>query len=275
MIRLISLLVLYTVFSLHSMLYAQTEPERKAPLPSELVRESSLSPQEMEAFQNKQPQPAPKDPNTLKEMYKSVNFIDLRSVDATLIVDSGIVGDQNSFESVQGHTVGMTWEFPIFSKPLGGNLPIFKLRIGKAEIKFKEGDSQKLKDASSLEHFVDSLGVSKIYMLGAGIGYCYHGSFNCLYGIYNSHLTGQFSGVDSKGEVISTPTQLDGFSIGMTSTFDIVLGVEVTVGMEYSKFKHISTISDPQRINTLSVVLGLGFMDQPRSSNSPSTEVGK
>lgn len=68
------------------------------------------------------------------------------------------------------------------------------------------------------------------------------------------------------------PTQLSGASLGMTSSFETSPGIETTLGMEYSMPTHSTPVADEQKIDTIGLVLGLGFRDQSRYLNMRGIE---
>ncbi len=90
--------------------------------------------------------------------------------------------------------------------------------------------------------------------------------------MYNTSLTGQLTAVEDDGTVSTVPTQLNGVSLGMTSSFETSIGVEFTLGMEYSVLNHITPVGEDQQINTLSLVLGIGFLEQSRYLNMREIE---
>jgi len=229
-----------------------------------LFAQESLSPQNIRKFRDQKSSSSPKDTKTIRRMYGDIDFVDLRSFGITSIVSSGIDGEKNSFSAMKGYSADLTWEFPILMQRWGGNTPILKFRIGKSEINIDTDDKVKISEKSS--EFIDTLGVSEVYTIGFGAGYCYHSGFNCIYGLYNSYLTGQLSTVKDSGEVSTVPTQLTGATVGMSSTFDLFLGIEFTLGMEYSTFKHATPLFDEQRINTFSIMVALGLVEQSRYS---------
>ncbi len=231
-----------------------------------------LSPEQLEQFQNNSLPAEQKSRKTLKTQYRNVNFIDLRSIDATAVVDSGYSGEQGNFDSINGYSFGLTWEFPILTRQLGGDTPILKARAGKTEIKASEMEDSNIQLSESSEKFVDSLGVSEVYTVGLGVGYCYHVGFDCMYAMYNTYLTGQMTAVENDGTVSTVPTQLKGISVGMTSSFETALGIEMTVGLEYSLLTHSTPLYDDQNLNTFSLVFGLGFLDQSRYLNMQEIE---
>ena len=196
----------------------------------------------------------------------------MRSLDFTVVAHSGFTGDKNNFDSASGYTGGLTWEFPILARTLGGGTPIFKARAGKTEIKSTSQVASDTETNAEASEFIESLGVSEVYTVAVGAGYCYHVGFNCMYGMYNTYLTGQLSTVKEDGEIATVPTQLTGYSIGMISTFDVFLGIELSLGMEYSMLEHLTTIYEPQRINTFSVVVGIGMIEQSRYMNMEKIE---
>jgi len=225
---------------------------------------SFVSPRKLEKLQNEELPAEKRDSQTLRYMYRRVNFIDMRSIDATVVMNSGFSDEKRNFDSLSGYNFGLTWEFPILAKKLGGDTPILKARFGKSEIKSTDSLSEAVQVSSVSENFVESLGVSEVYTVGFGGGYCYHIGFDCVYVMYNTYLTGQLSTIEDDGSVSTVPTQLKGLSLGMTSSFETFLGVELTVGMEYSVLTHSTPISADQQINTLSLVFALGFLEQSR-----------
>lgn len=229
-----------------------------------VVKKSFLSPEKLEELQNKDLPAERRDSRTLSKLYRRVNFIDLKAVDTTIVMNSGFADEKENFDSLSGYNLGLTWEFPILAKKLGGDTPILKARFGKSEIKSSGNLSNNIQVSNLSTKFVESLGISEIYTVGFGAGYCYHIGFDCLYGLYNTYLTGQLSTVDDNGMVSTVPTQLRGFSLGMTSSFETQLGIELTLGMEYSILTHSTPISQDQQINTFSLVLALGFLEQSR-----------
>ncbi|MDT8446643.1 MAG: hypothetical protein RRB13_07060 [bacterium] len=230
------------------------------------VENSLFSPKKIETFQNQDRTAKQKDARTLKSMYGNVNLIDLRSFDAGFIASSGFTGEKNNFETISGYNFGVTWEFPVLMKALEGGTPILKARAGKTEITSASSVDSTIVD-SSLKSFVDTLGVSQLYTVAVGGGYCYHVGFDCVYAMYNTYLTGQLSTVNSDGSVSTVPTQLTGISFGTSSTFDVSLGIELTIGMEYSMLTHATPVSSDQNINALSINFGLGAVSQPRYVN--------
>ena len=263
-----ALLAVTIAFTLSTSVYAQDNlvVNEEESLAGDTVEDSVLSPNSIESFQNKERSAKRKDARTVRSMYGNVNFVDLRSFDAGFIVSDGFVGDKNNFESISGYNFGATFEFPVLMKAMEGGTPILKARAGKTEITADNSSNASAVD-SSLANFVDALGVSQVYTVAFGGGYCYHVGFNCVYGMYNTYLTGQLSTVNDDGSVSSVPTQLTGYSIGTSSTFDISLGIELTIGMEYSILAHATPIFDTQNINTLSINFGLGAVNQPRYVN--------
>lgn len=243
-----------------SLLFAQDSGE---PLPSEVVEGSVLSPNSIRDFRDTEKKPIKKDRKTLKNMYGDINFIDLRSAGLVTTISSGVDGDKNNFDSLSGYSAELTWEFPVLAKRFSGNTPILKFRTGKSELKM-DTPNESISVSDKASEFVDTLGVSEVYTIGVGGGYCYHTGFNCVYGMYNTYLTGQLSTVKKSGEVSTVPTQLNGFTFGMTSTFDVSLGIEVTVGMEYSMLTHRTPLFDDQKINSLSLVFAMGMVSEPR-----------
>lgn len=253
-------LLLIMIFSLNVPLFLLAQD---AGLPSDSINESVLSPEELKRLQNAEITSQKKDSATLKQMYRDVNFVDVRNIELSVIADSGFSGNQNNFDQVSGYSFGVTWEFPILAKQLGGGTPILKARAGKTEIS-SSGDVQEGTSIASSSKKIDSLGSSEVYTVSAGAGYCYHVGFNCLYGLYNNYLTGQLSSVEEDGTVSSIPTQLTGYTVGMSSTFELFLGMEFTLGMEYSVLNHVTSIYDTQEIKTMSVVFGFGLVGQSR-----------
>jgi len=268
----IILSIFLVLFSSTYVFSQETSPYGRK-LPSERIYESPLSPQAIEKFQNQEVSPERKDSRTLKRMYGGVNFIDLRSFEITKIVDSGNLGKDNDYGGMEGFSAGVTWEFPVLARNLGGGTPIIKLRAGKTDIKLAEQAPAISEVDENLEGFIESLGVSEIYTVSAGLGYCYHTGFNCIYGLYNSYLTGQLSTLDSDGKISTVPTQLTGATIGMSSTFDILLGTELTFGLEYSVLEHNTPVHKPQLVNAASVVIGLGFVNESRYNNMRPIEL--
>lgn len=257
-------LIAFISFFVVNDLYSQTSQKRN--------EKSFLSPESLEKFQNEELPTDERDSKTFRNMYRNVNFIDFRGLELTTVAHSGFSGEKENFESLTGYNLGMTWEFPILSRKLGGDTPILKARMGKTEIKSSDELSSNVKVSSSSDKFVESLGVSEIYTIGFGAGYCYHVGFDCVYAMYNTYLTGQLTTVEDDGAISTVPTQLKGMSLGMTSSFETFLGLELTLGMEYSILTHSTPISDDQNINTFAIVFGLGFLEQSRYLNMQKIE---
>ncbi len=254
-VRGILILLIHTILA--SSLYAQTE----FPKFDEMKLDSGTG---RNAPFEKSPPSGAALPSLINRPKQNPDYIAFRSLDFGFVVNSGSLDSEDKFESMSHWNAGITWEFPFVAKRLGGGTPILKVRAGRADIRLDDEAAETTTISENREAFIDSLGVSELYTIGIGGGYCYHKGFNCLYGIYTDFLTGQLSTVDEEGRTTVVPTQLRGFTVGMSSTFEVIRGAEMTLGWEYSIYEHVTTFDDPEEINGLALVVGMGFQEIPR-----------
>lgn len=239
-----------------------TAAEPQPSISSKPIRDSVISPKNIEDFQNIDRGPIVRENNTIKGLYENVDFIRLRSMETAFIVNSATSEEKPHFSSVKGFAFGGNIEFPVLTNYLNGGTPIAKLRMGKTTIDVN--DTSDFDSDENLEDFTDSLGASELYTVGFGGGYCYHAGFNCAYTLYNTSLTGQLADSGSDNSISATPTKLSGITLGMSSTFEVGLGFELTAGMEYSMMKHQIPRVEDHKFNTLGLVFALGFVEESR-----------
>jgi|GEM_PF-3534638 len=260
-INSVQLLILISIFSVNAF-----SDESQPTISSKVIRESAVSPEKLENFQNINKGPVIREDNTIKTLYENVDFIRLRSVETAFIVNSGTSEEKAHFSSVKGFSIGGNLEFPVLTNYLNGGTAIAKLRMGKTTIDIN--NTSDVEEDESLEEFADNLGASELYNIGFGGGYCYHAGFNCVYALYNTSLTGQLTDSDIDNNISAIPTKLNGITLGVSSTFEVGLGLELTAGMEYSLMTHKIPREEDHRFNTLGLVFALGFIEESRYKKS-------
>ena len=233
----------------------------------------ALSPDALRGLQEKEKK-TKVDRVTVKELYGDIDFISVRSFDFGYVFDYGFKNyDPNStrFEKnlqvskVEGYNFGVVWEFPILRKTLGGSSPMIKASAGKKIISFQSDSTGDASTSTNSETtFVDALDKSEVYTVAIGGGYCFNIGFNCAYAMYDNYLTGQMSVQESDGSIATVPTQLTGFTLGLSSIFEVTLGIEVGFALEYSMLTHKTPVTDSQQFNTVALVISLGLNSHSR-----------
>lgn len=242
---------------------------QKPKLSSKPLRESKISPQKVRDFQDKEKPPIVREDATIKGLYQGVKFVRLRSLESVFIVNSGTTEEKPHFSSVKGFSVGANVEFPISAKYFSGGTPLAKVRMGKTTIDVADAADI---EGDNTDEFSDALGASELYTVGFGGGYCYHTGFNCAYALYNTSFTGQLANSDGNNSISAIPTKLKGVTLGMSSTFDVGLGLELSAGMEYSMMKHLIPTEEAHKFNTLGLVFALGFVEESRYKQARNIE---